>query len=415
MAGSIVAYCSCRNPDTGRRYPQGACPDWNRRGHRRWGYAVDLDRLWDEAQQRWRRQQARRMGYTTRRDAERALAREIPAVEDGTAPSLPDRQVTVAAHLDRWLGDPRWRATTRLAYQRDVRLYLRPGLGHVRLVDVRPEHIERLLGKMREGTLRPPGQAGPTPPAALRSVYATLRAALNAAVRERKITWNPCVAVRVETPARQVVQVWEPEHVARFLDHARRAAPELAPLFQLSAWRGLRRGELLALQWADLDLDGGTLRVRRNITEAGGRLHIGGPKTQAGERTVSLGAKLVAVLRAHRRAQSERRLAAGSWAGLDLVFCQDDGQPIAPHTLTIRFKTLARQVPGLPDAHLHTLRHTAATSMLLAGVPPKVVQDQLGHATLAMTMDLYGHVIASQRDASADAVERLYDTRVQPR
>lgn len=178
MPGSILSYCSCRAAD-GKQYPQGKCPRWGQRGHRKWGFALALDRRWDEATGRWKRQQARRMGYLTRRDAEQALAAEVPAAAAGTAPSLAVRQTTLGEFLDHWLRDPRWRPTIRNAYQRDTRLYLKPGLGRLRLTDLRPEHIAGLLDRMRDGRLRPPGRGGATPPAAVWSAYTTLRAALN--------------------------------------------------------------------------------------------------------------------------------------------------------------------------------------------------------------------------------------------
>jgi integrase len=203
--------------------------------------------------------------------------------------------------------------------------------------------------------------------------------------------------------------------VSRFLAHARQADPDLAPAFQLAAWRGLRRGEFIGLKWCDVNLDDGTLRVVRNVTEAGRQLHVGEPKTERGKRTVSLGPALVAVLRAHRKAKAERRLAAEDWADEGWVFPGPDGRLLAPWVPTQGFRRLQRGVPDLPPLHFHGLRHTAATTMLLAGVDAKVVQDQMGHKTLAMTMDLYSHGLPRQRDASADAVERIYGSDSAPR
>jgi integrase len=393
MAGSITAYCSCRD-DSGTRYRAGECPKWTQRGHRKWGFIIDLPRVYDEGTGRLKRQQLRKMGFTTRRDAERAMEAELPAIRSGTAPTLADRQITVGEFLDRWMaaatdarGEP-WRPNTRASYGRDVRLYLRPGLGHIRLAELRSDDISALWARMRDGH-----GGEPRSPATIRAAFVTLSSALNQAVLGERISRNPCVAARVATPPRPVIRAWEPRHVTGFLAHARQRRPDLAPAFQLAAWRGLRRGEIVGLRWADVDLDAGTLRVVRNVTEADGQLHVGEPKTECGKRTVSLGGQLVAVLREHRRAQAQRRLAAEEWEDHGLVFPGPDGRLLQPHVLTHGFKRLAAEVPGLPELHLHGLRHTAATQMLLAGVPPKVVQDQLGHATLAMTMDTYGHVL----------------------
>jgi len=405
MAGSITSACSCRDPQTGSRYRKGGCPKAGKRGHERWYFVIDQDRTWDATERRWRRQQLKSPGFPTRLAAERALEAELPRIRDHSAPSLADRQLTAGEFLDRWLswarnaeGEP-WRPNTAETYRKVVENYLRPALGRYRLADLRPAHIRDALAQMRgRGLSR----------TTVHMAYSTLRTAVNAAIREQIITWNPCVAAKVEGPGRPEMAVWTPEQVATFLTHAGQEEPTLAAAFQLAAWRGLRRGELAGLRWGDLDLDAGLLRVERSVTEAGGQVQTGEPKTERGKRTVSLGPKLVAVLRAHRQAQPVRRLAPEDW-----VFCDDRGQMLSPWVLTQTFKRLVRELPGLPEIHLHSLRHTAITHMLLAGVSPKVVQDQAGHATLATTMDVYGHVLPQQRDASADAVEALYGGSVE--
>jgi integrase len=302
--GSVFAYCACRD-GTGKRYTPGTCPAWTRRGHRRWGFVVDQDKTWDATERRWRRAQLRRMGFGTRLAAERALEAELPAIRGHSAPSLPDRQLDLSTYLDRWLAsDPGWRPATRDTYTKLVANHLRPALGRHLLTDLRPAHIREALARMTDGGLSR---------TTVHMAYSTLRTALNAAIRERVITWNPCQAVKVEGPAHPEMVVWEPHQVATFLAHAEQAAPHLAVAFQLSAWRGLRRGEVAGLRWGDVDLAAGTARIERNVTEAGGQLHTGEPKTARGKRTVSLGPKLVAALRAHRLAQPVRGLPPEDW------------------------------------------------------------------------------------------------------
>ncbi len=407
MAGSITSACSCRDPETGQRYPKGKCPKAGRRGHLRWYFVIDLPKRWDKGAHRYFRQQLKSPGFPTRLAAERALLPELAKIEAHTAPSLSDRQLSVGDYLDRWLeeavsaeGEP-WRPTTTDTYTKLVDSYIRPSLGRHRLAELRPEHIRRMTaGMQRQGLSR----------ATIHLAYSAVRTALAAAIRERIITWSPCEAAKVRGPGRKKMQVWETHEVERFLAHAEQAEPSLAVAFQLAAWRGLRRGELAGLQWGDLDLGAGTLRVARSVDDKG---RIGEPKTEHGNRTVSLGPKLVAALRAHRRVQAERRLAAGpEWEDGDWVLCGGQGQMLPPWRLTQGFKRLSREL-GLPDIRLHDLRHTAATTMLLAGVAPKVVSDQLGHANITTTLDIYAHVLPQQRDASAEAVERLYGGSVE--
>lgn len=415
MAGSIFATCACRDPQTGKRWPRGQCPKWNQRWHRKWAFTIDL-----EATAHGKRQQLSRSGFQTRLAAERALEAQLPAIREGTAPTLADRQIKLGEYLDEWLrSDPDWRPSTGAAFRGVVANYLRPELGHIRLAALRPDDVRKMLARLRDRGLsvRTVGQA-----------FAVLRCALNAAVTEQRMSRNPWDPLSKRkkgkkagrTRSRPVLQVWTPEQVSAFLAHAAKEA-RLVVAFQLAAWRGLRRGEVCGLKWDDIDLDAGLLRVERNATEAdapcsedcapgcpGGKVHIGEPKTEKGTRTVSLGPQLVAALRAHRKAQAAERLAAEDWHDEDWVFPATDGRVLRPFVLTHRFKALAAELPGLPPLHFHGLRHTAATHMLLAGVAPKVVQDQLGHATLAMTMDTYGHILPQQRDDSADAAERLY-------
>jgi integrase len=395
--GSITSACSCRNPETGSRYRKGECPKAGKRGHERWYFVIDLDPRWDKDARRWFRQQLKSPGFPTRIQAVQALEAELPKIRNHTAPSLADRQVTVGEYLDRWLRvardakGKRWRPATKDTYTKLVESYLRPALGRHPLAELRPAHIRDALDPMTSSGLSP---------TTVHLAYSALRTALNAAIREQILTWNPCMAAKVEGPARPEMEVWTPGQVATFLAHAEQVEPHLAVAYQLAAWRGLRRGELAGLRWSDADLAAGTLRVQRSVGDSG---EVGEPKTSRGKRTVSLGPKLVAALRAHQAAQPVRGLPPQDW-----VLTGPDGQMLRPWVLTQTFLRLVRELP-LPEIHLHSLRHTAATHMLQAGVAPKIVQDQLGHATLAMTMDTYGHVIPAQRDASADAVEALYE------
>jgi integrase len=425
MAGSVISYCSCRDPATGKRYPAGQCPKPPR--HRKWMFIIDLGRRFDPASGAWKRQQLKRSGYPARRDAERALEAELPGIRAGTAPTLADRALTAAAYLDAWLaagvnarGEP-WRPNTRAAYESDVTHYLRPGIGHIRLADLRAEHIRDMWARMRDGRLRPvkTGKDGEVRPVNKRGrksasvdvihrAYQTLCTALNMAVADERLSRNPCVSARAPKPRPPKIRAWTVGQVKMFLAHAGQAEPHLACAFQVAAWRGLRRGELAGLRWSDLDTGRGKLHVRRNVTETGRRLHIGEPKTAAGERTVSVGPKLLAALRAHRQLQLERRMAAPEWHDEDWIFPGPDGRLLPPHMLTHRFRQLAAGVPGLPPLHFHGLRHVAITHQIQAGTPINVVQREAGHSTLAMTMDTYADVLDQQRDDAAATAESLY-------
>jgi integrase len=426
MAGSVISYCSCRDPATGKRYPAGKCPKPPK--HRKWMFKIDLPRAYDPATGGWKRQQLTR-SFDTRREAERALEDELPRIRAGTAPSLADRQLTVAGYLTGWLaagvnrqGQP-WRPVTATSYRTDVQCYLIPGVGSIKLADLRGDHIRGMWAKMRSGEIRPmrAGKDGEPRPmrkrgresasvSVLHRACQTLNTALNQAVLDGLLPRNPCVSAKVEIPHPAKVPAWQPGQVKALLAHAGQAEPHLAAAFMVAAYRGLRRGEIAGLKWSDYDQAAGKLHIRRNVTVAGRQVYVGEPKTKRSRRTVSVGPALAAVLRDHRKLQLERRMAAPEWHDEGWIFPGPDGRVLRPHVLTHTFQSLAAGVPGLP-AHrrFHALRHTAVTSMILAGVPVHVVSREAGHATLAMTVDTYADVIDAQRDAAAAAVEALYE------
>jgi len=364
------------------------------------------------------------------------MADSIATVERGTFVSV--SRVTVGAYLDQWLeGKARLRSTTRRGYRGNVDLYLRPGLGHIRLTDLRELDIERLYAAIRrlghtQATATPEltrlrearskSAVRPLRDSTIRRVHATLMSALNAAVRRKMIAHNPAAHVEVptgrrpravvwtddritawrETGERPSVAVWTPAQAGTFLDHA--LDHRLYSLFHLIAYRGLRRGEAVGLRWVDLDLDAGALFVRQQVVQLGWATEVGEPKTDGGVRTVSLDAATADVLQARRAAQREERAICGAaWQETGLVFTREDGSQLHPETVMRTFERLTRSA-GLPPIRLHDLRHTAASLALLAGVPLKVVSEQLGHSSLAITADTYTSVLPAVAQAAAEAV-----------
>jgi integrase len=172
----------------------------------------------------------------------------------------------------------------------------------------------------------------------------------------------------------------------------------------LIAATGLRRGEALALHWSEVDLDAGLLTVRGTLGRVGGRLLISAPKTDRSRRTVPIPPPLVTMLRAHRADQAAERLAArNQWQDHGLVFASELGTPVDPRNV-LRTIEIAAQKAGMSDIGVHTLRHSAAVAWLEAGVHIKAVADLLGHSSIAITGDIYGH---TSDDTARAAVEGL--------
>ena len=209
--------------------------------------------------------------------------------------------------------------------------------------------------------------------------------------------------------------VWTAEEAARFLKAAKDAGPQLSGLFALALDSGMRRGEIGGLQWADVDWAKGTIRVQRSLLSRGREPKYGLPKTKAGIRVIDLSPETMALLKTHKQHQAELKMRNRvAYQDHGLVFAKewDDlhgredslGAPLAMHNCGDREMRRISKVAGVRRIKFHGLRHTMATLMLSAGVPPPVVQRRLGHSKIEMTLGIYSHVLPGQQ---ADAAARL--------
>jgi integrase len=207
---------------------------------------------------------------------------------------------------------------------------------------------------------------------------------------------------------RRKVEVWDAEQVRLFLGEAKRSSRHYT-LYLTALMTGMRQGELLGLRWQDVDLLASTATIRQTFYRLGTHSGFKVPKTAGSQRTVHLPDAVLDALKTLQDEQREARalLGDGYASPLDLVFCQANGQPIQSHNLTQRdFRRVIRRA-RLPLIRFHDLRHAHASYLALAGVPPKVAQERLGHATPTFTMRVYTHTLAGQQEKAAAAVEAL--------
>jgi integrase len=304
--------------------------------------------------------------------------------------------VTVAAWLDSWLAGKRRtkRASTVRGYESHIRVHINPVVGDLPLERLNAGHVEAVLAAV-------PGSAGTR-----HRVLATLRAALNAAVKQRQITWNPCTGTELEPENPAEGGRWIPAEAARFLAYT--ADDLMGLMFRVMVLRGCRRAELCGFRWSFADLDRGVLTVKRPILQLGGKLHEEPTaKSKAGDRLVFLDAETADLLRVHHRAQLRARMKAGAaWQDNDLVFCQADGRPWNPDHVSKRFKKLAAQA-GVPVIKLHEGgRHTGNSLMRDAGVDQEVRMREVGHAGKDIN-DRYTHVLIEAHLAAAEQTAAL--------
>jgi integrase len=346
-----------------------------------------------------RRRQRTETVHGTKRDAERRWREVQRQIDHGRATDPGAR--TVADVLDRCIQDvwPLTLAPTSVRYyRRTAHRYLRPVLGPVRLRDVTAAQIQTAVRLWQEEW-----HLGPK---SIHGIFAVLRAALSEAVRWEWLLDNPCRRVRLPAVSRREPPLWD---LATWQRVYAAIADEPWSLVPWLAWRtGARIGELLALQWADIDWATETLTIRRTLIDLGpegGLQTKDAPKTAAGRRTLRLDATTLQRLREEQTRQKRWRLAAGPrWQDRHLVCCRpQDGDYWRPRTLAAWWKQ--RQVAlGVPVLHLHDLRHWHATLLLQAGVPMPVVQARLGHARISTTVDTYGHVTAADDRWTVDVI-----------
>jgi integrase len=236
-----------------------------------------------------------------------------------------------------------------------------------------------------------------------------LHKALSQAVGWDLIPRNPTEAIKTPTASSKEMRPLSASEARRLLTTAGEAGDRLEALYVLALHTGMRRGELLALRWEDVDLDAKfpTVRVQRTLTrtENGSRLAIGEPKTNRSRRTVRLTQRGKAALKRHRARQEEEKLRAdGLYKDQGLVFTTVTGSLINPSNLRQRsFRPLLKRA-GLSPITFHDLRHTCASLLFQRNVHPKFVQELLGHASVAITLDKYSHMLPGMGGETADAI-----------
>ena len=346
-----------------------------------------------------RRRQSLRQGFSTRKEAEAALAKHAHAAATGGVVAKSSQKLS--EYLDDWLVTQRQRlrATTLTSYD-DALKRVRTGLGNVPLQALTPMQLEKFYAELVDLGSKARIRLSPK---TVRNTHTVLRKALADAERLGLIYRNPAASARPPSAARPEFTTWSSDEVKEFF--AAVADDRLFGAWVLLATTGMRRGEALGLRWKDVDFDAAQLAVVQTLTAVDAKPVFSPPKTVKSRRTIYLDAQTVLVLKEHRKRQREERLAAGeAWdASGDLVFRDELGRLVHPDWFSREFRRLLAST-GLPHIRLHDLRHTHATLALKAGVHPKVVSERLGHTTVGITLDLYSHVTPGIARDAADAV-----------
>jgi integrase len=380
-----------------------------RRGERSWELKFDID-----ADPLTGKRRTRHHSFKgTKREAEAELVRLKAIANRGDY--VEASKLTVGDFLDRWEA---WAATqvsakTLERYTELLRHHVRSHLGEARIQRLRTVDFAVLYGKLQ--TAKPAG-AG-LAPRTVGHVHRLLHRVFGHAVKWSVIATNPVAAAEPPRVMRPEIKILSPDEIKTVLAALRAPAPrpgykvkpENHPLYRIALIglaTGLRRGEIAALQWSDIDIESGKLRVERSLEQTNAGLAFKPPKTKAGRRTISVPASITAELRAHWREQQEQRLALGlgKAAPDDPVFVRPEMTAWPPDSMTTAWsKTIARL--GLPKVTLHALRHTHVSQLIAAGLDVVTVSRRIGHSNPTVTLAVYAHLFGNADERAATIVE----------
>ena len=364
------------------------------RGTGRWAIILDVpDPKTGKRRRKWHSFKG------TKRQAQVESARLIAAIQGGTYQE--PHKTTLAQFLDRWLDHKKAQISpkSQARYSELARKNIVPLLGGVILTRLNAETIDNAYAKAL-ATGRRDGKGGLSAQTTLH-MHRTLKQALDQAVKWGLLARNPANAATPPKAERGKMNTYDLDQTAELIE-AMRPTRMLVPTL-LAVLCGMRRGEIAALRWGNVDLVTGQLAIRESAEQVGAKVRYKTPKSGKG-RTLALSASLVGELRAHRARQAQELLKIGvRLSDETFVVAQADGAPLQPDTLTQDwFRKLANT--SLPRIRFHDLRHAHATHMLSQGVHPKVASERLGHSKIGITLDLYSHVLPGME---ADAAERV--------
>ena len=332
----------------------------------------------------------------TRKEAADKLAKALSDRTEGIVYN--NENMTVGEYLDVWLKSSVRGSIRQSTYDRDAYLvenHVKPALGRIKLKNLSSAHVQGFYQDRLDVGLSA---------STVHKVHTIVHKALARAVAWQMVPRNVTDAVEPPRPAPREMCPLSPAEARKLLDAAQ--GDRLEALYVLAVTTGMRQGELLALKWQDVDLGNATVSIRRTLTRSGGRYTLGEPKTKKSRRSIHLTPRAADVLEQHLERQlSDIQMLGDNYADQGLVFSTDTGTPFNPSNVRQRsFAPLLRKA-NIPHMRFHDLRHTCATLLLGKGTHPKFVQELLGHATVAITLDTYSHVMPGMGDQTARAMQ----------
>lgn len=360
-------------------------------------------------------------------------------------------KLTLKEYSERWLEEYAKNNLTQVSYRNycDIlRLRILPALGHIKLSSLKPLHLQSFYNNLLEDGIRLDGKPGGYSPATIKKDHVVLSSMLSTAVQWQLIEFNPCdrVSVPKVKNTSDNIKYFTFEQTQAFLNalnmsysttykaHTRKGSLheeynvaeytesrniplQFKVLFHIALFGGLRRGEIVALTWDDIDFDTSTIRINKSSSHIDRQVITKEPKTATSNRTIKLPDFVIQLIKDWKVEQNKYRLSIGDqWNGTNYIFTQTDGRQMYPSTPTATFKkiliqynnTIENEKDKLPMISLHGLRHTSATLLIAENVDVKTVSSRLGHAHTSTTMDIYAHALEQMDEKAANVLEDAF-------
>lgn len=370
----------------------------------RWAIILDV---YDEAGKRKRKWHS---FAGTKRQAHEECARLVSEMRGGSY--VEPSKITMAQHLESWLGHVRSQVTPRTheRYSELVRKNIVPLIGSVHLTKLRSVQISDAYAKaLADG--RRDGKGGLSPSTVI-YMHRLIKHALAQAVRWGMIARNPVDAVSPPKAERGTLTTYDMPQTAELIEVVK--GTRLHVPIMLAVMCGLRRGEIIALRWRNVEFQTGSLAIVESAEQTKDGVRYKPPKSGKGRR-VALSASVADELRSHKIRQAEELLRLGiRQDDAAFVYAQEDGAPIQPRSLTQAWMK-AISATELPRIRFHDLRHAHATHLLASGVHPKVASERLGHSRVGVTLDLYSHVLPGMQEDAASRVDEALRLAIEKR
>lgn len=356
-----------------------------------WSYTVSLGL--DPKTNKYK--QKSKGGFKTKKECQMAMTEMENKINKGEY--FEESKLTLENYLGNWLENIKHNISegTYVFYKDIVDRVLDPALGNIPIEKLKTMQIQSFLtGILNKQTLSN---------TTVRHYYNVLNIALNQALKWQVIQSNPCAAVEPPKKQKKELGVLKPDEVELLLNYVNNSEYKIMymPLI-LALTCGMRRGEILGLQWDDVDLENGLLKIKHNLVKVGTSYKLTTPKTDSSVRTIALLPTTLKILKEYK----ENRKVIRINKDLDYVCCWEDGSPIKPDYPSHTLKVLLERC-NLPHVRFHDLRHTHATLLLMQNVNVKVVSERLGHSKIDMTLDTYSHVLPQMQQEAVNKLEDL--------